>query len=62
MITIKSNDNKYFKIEKEKLVKIEYFKKYLSDQYNDNKEIIVLDYHSNIIDCFIDNIDEYKRI
>ena len=61
MITIKSNDNKYFKIEKEKLIKIEYFKKYLSDQYNDNKEIIELDYNSNIIDCFIDNIDDYKK-
>ena len=50
MIKIKSKDNKYFEIDKEKLIEIEYFKIYFSDSFNDDKKTIDLDYNNNIIE------------
>ena len=42
MIKIKSIDNKCFEIEKEKIIRIDYFKNYCDDYVNHNDIIIII--------------------
>jgi hypothetical protein len=63
MITIKDSDNKEHQIEKGKLLNLSYFKNILSEKFNDDKDLICLDYSNTIIKHFIDDINsEYKEI
>ena len=60
MIKIKTKDNSYLEIEKEKLIGIDFFKHYLSDKFNDNKNEIEMDYDKNIIEYLILYINNDK--
>lgn len=55
MVVIKSNDSKCFDIDKEQLMKIKYFETYFSNNFNDDKKTIELDYNTNIITYFINH-------
>jgi hypothetical protein len=53
-----TKDNKCLDTEKEKLIKIHYFKNYFSGKFNDNENQIVLDYNSEIIEYLISYLND----
>src|SRR5580692_10058622 len=61
MLSIKTNDDQYLDVNKEKLISINYFRSYLSDKFCDNKDIIELDYDVNIVKYFICDLYEKKQ-